>query len=125
MAGKDRTDPVDRLQRLTTCIGASEAAELAVDCLQLHLERRDHGEQRVDLQPRMRVQPKRSDPAPSLRREQSRLRARPALMEQEGMQPLSPAALILGQRLAQTGAITKPLDLLGWNPRLRQHLLRQ
>src|SRR6266516_2651349 len=41
MAGEDRADRVDRLQRLTPCVGAGEAAQLAVDRIQLHRERGD------------------------------------------------------------------------------------
>ena len=41
------------------------------------------------------------------------------------MKPLSPAAVVLGERLAQPGAIAQPLDLLRRDPRLGQHLLRQ
>jgi hypothetical protein len=125
MAGEDRADPIDRLQRLTACVAAGETAQLAVDPVKLHLERGDDREQRVDLQPRVRVQAQGCDPAHALRCQQPRLRARPTLVEKEGVEPLSPAALVLGQRLAQPGAIAQPLDLLRRDPRLRQHLLRQ
>jgi hypothetical protein len=37
-------------------------------------------------------------------------------MEKEGVEPLSPAALVLRERLAQPGAITQPLDLLRRDP---------
>jgi hypothetical protein len=36
MAGEDRADPLDRLQRPSSCVGAGEAAQLAVDRIQLH-----------------------------------------------------------------------------------------
>ena len=47
----------------------------------------------------------------------------PTLMKQERVQPLPPAAPVLGERLAQPGAVAQPLDLLGRDPRLGQHLL--
>src|SRR5216684_3283413 len=46
-------------------------------------------------------------------------------MQQERVQPLPPAAAILGQRLAQPRAVAQLLDLLRRDPRRRQHLLRQ
>lgn len=53
VAGEDRPDPVNRLQRLAALVGAGEAAQLDVDRVELRLERRDDREQRLDLQPRM------------------------------------------------------------------------
>src|SRR6266540_3652045 len=49
VAGQDRPDPVDRLQRLAALISAGEATQLGVDGVQLRLERTDDREQRVDL----------------------------------------------------------------------------
>jgi hypothetical protein len=50
VAGQDRPDPVDRLQRLAALVVAGEAAQLGVDRVQLRLQGRHHREQRVDLQ---------------------------------------------------------------------------
>jgi hypothetical protein len=41
------------------------------------------------------------------------------------VKPLPPAALVLGEGLAQPCPVAQLLDLLRRDPRLRQHLLRQ
>jgi hypothetical protein len=46
-------------------------------------------------------------------------------VQQIRVEPLRPAAAILGQRLAQSAPIAQPLDLFRRDPRLRQHLPRQ
>jgi predicted ATPase len=53
MASEDRPDPGDRLQGLAALIAASETTQLGVDAVQLHLQRRDHGQQRIVLEPSM------------------------------------------------------------------------
>jgi len=53
VAGEDRPDSVDRLQRPATLVAAGEATQLAVDRVQLLLQRRHHRQKRVDLQARV------------------------------------------------------------------------
>ncbi len=57
VAGQDRPDPVDRLQRLAALVGAGEATQLRVDRVQLRLQRCHHRQERVDLQASVLGQP--------------------------------------------------------------------
>src|SRR5712692_121869 len=125
VAGEDRPDPVDRLQRLAALIVAGEATQLGVDRLELRLQRRHHRQERVDLQAGVLRELERGSPAQPRWPEQVRPRAGPTLVQKVGVQALTPAAPVLGERLAQPRAIAQLLDLLGRDPRLRQHLLRE
>ena len=63
MAGEDRADTEDRLQRPAVLIGAGEATQFALDQFDLLLQCRDHGEDHVDLPAHVRVELERGDPA--------------------------------------------------------------
>src|SRR5262249_9689676 len=66
VAGEDRADAVDRLERLAAAVGACEAAQLALELALLVLEQVDQAQQRLDLRPRDRGERERADPAPAL-----------------------------------------------------------
>jgi hypothetical protein len=63
VADEDRADTEDGLQRLAARVGAGEAAQLALEQLELLLECRDHGGDHVDLAAHVRIELERGDPA--------------------------------------------------------------
>jgi hypothetical protein len=125
VAGDDGAYPVDRLQGDEAAVAAGEPARLALELRHLLRGRVDHRDVRVDERTHVPVEREPVEPAPSLAREQLTARAGPALLVEDRVQPLRPAGAVVAECLPQPGPVAQPLDVLGRDPRGRQHLLRE
>jgi len=92
--GQDRADPEDRLECLAAAIAAGEAAQLALEQLQLLLESTHDREHHLDLRAGARVELEPVDPAASLDGQEPAARTRPTLMGQQRMEALRPAGAL-------------------------------
>jgi hypothetical protein len=74
---------------------------------------------------RGRTQGERGRPPLAGDGQQSAATTWPALVGEQRVQALRPAVAVLGERVPQAGAVAQVLDLIGRQPGLGQHLLRQ
>jgi len=101
VAGEDRSDAPDRLQGAQTSVDAGKTAQLAVELGDFLLEGGDQTQEPLGLRFRVRVEREARDPEATLGGQQPRAGAGPALVTEEGVQPLRPARAVLAEREPQ------------------------
>jgi hypothetical protein len=119
VAGNHGADAVDLLQGDEPAVAAGERSQLPLDLRHLLRGRVDHRDVCVDERTHVPVEREPVEPAPSVCREQPAARAGPALLLEDGVQPLRPAGAIVAERLPQPGQVAQPLHVLGRDPRAR------
>jgi hypothetical protein len=125
VAGDDGADAEELHQCPAAGILPGEARQLTVYRPELGLQGLDQEQVSRHLLLGRLGESQGGHPLASLVGQQLAAPAGPALVVEHGVQPLCPARPILAQGPAEPGLGSQLLDLLGWDPGLRQVLLDQ